>query len=172
MLSEDESLFRDSVADLAAVGGPPACTARWSAAGRIDPTLATAKFFEAGLMGIEVPERHGPAAKGSLAMVTIAVEEISKVDAAAAILVDVQNTLVNYPIRTYGNDHIKATYLPRLTGGTVGAYALSEPSSGSDAFGLQTTSRAAWRCPGGSSRAERCGSRTGPRHRSTSFLQR
>ena len=71
-------------------------------------------------------------------MVTIAVEEISKVDAAAAILIDVQNTLVNYPIRTYGSDHIHATYLPRLSSGTVGAYALSEPSSGSDAFGLTT----------------------------------
>jgi alkylation response protein AidB-like acyl-CoA dehydrogenase len=62
------------------------------------------------------------------------------VDASSAILVDVQNTLVNYPINRYGSDHIKSTYLPRLTGGTVGAYALSEPGSGSDAFGM--TSRA------------------------------
>ena len=71
-------------------------------------------------------------------MVAIGVEEISKVDPAAAILMDVQNTLVNYPIRRYGSDYIKSTYLPQLTAEKVGAYALSEPGSGSDAFGMQT----------------------------------
>src|SRR5207247_8980503 len=105
-------------------------------AGKIDPTLIKA-YFEMGLMGIEVPEQYGGSA-GSLAMVAIAVEEISKIDAAAAILVDVQNTLVNFPITRYGSDALKAKYLPRLTSDLVGAYALSEPSSGSDAFGLQT----------------------------------
>src|SRR5262249_39753860 len=92
-------------------------------------------------MGVEVAEEFGGAG-GSLVMVALGVEEISKVDAAAAILMDVQNTLVNYPIRTYGSDYIKSTYLPRLTGGTVGAYALSEPGSGSDAFGMQTRAEA------------------------------
>jgi alkylation response protein AidB-like acyl-CoA dehydrogenase len=105
-------------------------------AGKLDPTLI-AKYFELGLMGIEVPEEYGGAA-GSLMMVAIAVEELSKVDASAAILADVQNTLVNYPIRRYGSDDQKARYLPQLTTGTVGAYALSEPGSGSDAFGLDT----------------------------------
>jgi alkylation response protein AidB-like acyl-CoA dehydrogenase len=71
-------------------------------------------------------------------MVALAVEEISKIDAAASIVVDVQNTLVNYPINRYGSDALKAKYLPRLTSDTVGAYALSEPSSGSDAFGMTT----------------------------------
>jgi short-chain 2-methylacyl-CoA dehydrogenase len=71
-------------------------------------------------------------------MVTLAVEEISKVDAAAAIMVDVQNTLVQYPLLAYGNDEQKARYLPRLCAAQVGAYALSEASSGSDAFGLET----------------------------------
>jgi alkylation response protein AidB-like acyl-CoA dehydrogenase len=71
-------------------------------------------------------------------MVAIAVEELSKVDAAAAIVVDVQNTLVNYPIGKYGNAQQKKKYLSRLTSGSVGAYALSEPGSGSDAFGLTT----------------------------------
>ena len=71
-------------------------------------------------------------------MVAIAVEEISKVDASAAIVCDVQNTLVNYPITRYGNDAQRAKYLTRLVGDTVGAYALSEPGSGSDAFGLAT----------------------------------
>jgi len=103
-------------------------------AGRIDQALVDG-CFELGLMGIEVPEALGGAG-GSLFMVAVAVEEISKVDASAAIVVDVQNTLVNYPILRYGSEHIKTKYLPRLTSGTVGAYALSEAGSGSDAFGV------------------------------------
>jgi alkylation response protein AidB-like acyl-CoA dehydrogenase len=79
--------------------------------------------------------------------VTLAVEELSKVDASAAIFVDVQNTLVNYPIARYGTDAQKAEYLPQLTKSVVGAYALSEPGSGSDAFGLAT--RAERRSDGG-----------------------
>jgi alkylation response protein AidB-like acyl-CoA dehydrogenase len=71
-------------------------------------------------------------------MVALAVQEVSKVDASAAILVDVQNTLVNYPVNTYANDAQKERYLTQLTGRTVGAYALSEAGSGSDAFGLAT----------------------------------
>jgi alkylation response protein AidB-like acyl-CoA dehydrogenase len=70
--------------------------------------------------------------------VAIAVEEISKIDAAAAILVDVQNTLVNYPITRYASEALKAKYLTRLTSDTIGAYALSEPGSGSDAFAMAT----------------------------------
>ena len=71
-------------------------------------------------------------------MVTLAVEEISRVDASVAILVDVQNTLVNYPVARYASDEQKARYLTQLASGKVGAYALSEPGSGSDAFGLAT----------------------------------
>jgi alkylation response protein AidB-like acyl-CoA dehydrogenase len=71
-------------------------------------------------------------------MATLAIEEISKVDAAAAIVVDVQNTLVESPLLMYGTEAQKAQYLPMLTGGTIGAYALSEASSGSDAFGMTT----------------------------------
>ncbi len=88
-------------------------------------------------MGIEVPEEYGGAG-GSLMMVALAVEEISKVDASAAILCDVQNTLVNFPIARYGSDEQKQRYLTRLTSEIVGAYALSEAGSGSDAFGLAT----------------------------------
>jgi alkylation response protein AidB-like acyl-CoA dehydrogenase len=105
-------------------------------AGRLDPEIIP-KFFELGLMGIEVPERYGGAG-GTLMMMTLAVEAMSRVDASAAILMDVQNTLVNYPITRYGNDAQKQKYLPKLTGDTVGAYALSEAGSGSDAFGLAT----------------------------------
>ncbi len=135
ILSEDETAFRDAVAELAMEEVKPRVAAM-ERAGKIDPALI-AKYFEMGLMGIEVPEEYGGAG-GSLFMVGLAVEEISKHDAAAAIVVDVQNTLVNYPIARYGSDALKAKYLPRLTSDTIGAYALSEPSSGSDAFGMTT----------------------------------
>src|SRR6185437_13799800 len=85
----------------------------------------------------EVDEKYGGSG-GALMMVTLAVEEISKVDASAAIVCDVQNTLVNYPITRYGSDDQRSKYLPRLVGDTIVAYALSEPGSGSDAFGLAT----------------------------------
>jgi alkylation response protein AidB-like acyl-CoA dehydrogenase len=134
-LSDEELLFRDAVASFAEEEVRPRVVAM-EQAGRLDPDLI-AKYFELGLMGIEVPERFGGAG-GSLMMVTLAVEELSKVDASAAILCDVQNTLVNYPITRYGNDDQRERFLTRLTGGTVGAYALSEAASGSDAFGMQT----------------------------------
>jgi alkylation response protein AidB-like acyl-CoA dehydrogenase len=135
LLSEEELAFRDAIASFAADEVKPRVGAM-ERAGKIDPALV-AQYFEMGLMGIEVPEQYGGAG-GSLMMVTLAVEEISKYDAAAAIVVDVQNTLVNYPIARYGSDALKAKYLPRLTSDTIGAYALSEPGSGSDAFGMST----------------------------------
>ncbi len=135
VLSDDELMFRDAVAAMAEEMVRPRVK-QMESAGKIDPELTNA-FAEMGLMGIEVAEEYGGAA-GSLMMVTLAVEEVSKIDASAAIQIDVQNTLVNYPIRSYGSDYLKSTYLPRLTGGTVGAYALSEPGSGSDAFGMAT----------------------------------
>jgi alkylation response protein AidB-like acyl-CoA dehydrogenase len=135
MLSDDELAFRDAVAAFAAEEVKPRVM-EMERAGRIDPALVK-QYFEMGLMGIEAPEQYGGAA-GSLMMVTLAVEELSKVDAAAAIMVDVQNTLVNYPITRYGTDAQKAKYLTRLNRDALGAYALSEPSSGSDAFGMTT----------------------------------
>jgi alkylation response protein AidB-like acyl-CoA dehydrogenase len=133
ILSEEEEMFRDAVAGFAEEEVRPRVMEMEKAA-RIDPALIP-KYFDLGLMGIEVPEEYGGAG-GSLFMVTLAVEEISKIDASAAILCDVQNTLVNYPINRYGSDAQKSKYLPRLTSDTVGAYALSESGSGSDAFGL------------------------------------
>ncbi|MBA3466133.1 MAG: acyl-CoA dehydrogenase, partial [Gemmatimonadaceae bacterium] len=135
LLSEEETMFRDAVAAFAEEEVRPRVMEMERAA-KIDPALIP-KFFELGLMGIEVPEEYGGAG-GTLFMVTLAVEEISKIDAAAAILCDVQNTLVNYPVTRYGSDAQKARYLPMLTADTVGAYALSESGSGSDAFGLTT----------------------------------
>ena len=135
MLSDDEQMFRDAVAAFANEEVRPRVQAM-ERASKIDADLLP-KYFDLGLMGIEVPEQYGGAG-GTLTMVTIAVEEISKVDASAAIVCDVQNTLVNYPITRYGTDAQRAKYLTRLTADTIGAYALSEPGSGSDAFGLAT----------------------------------
>lgn len=134
-LSDEEAMFRDAVAGFAEEEVRPRVQ-KMERDGKIDPDLIR-KFFEMGLMGVEVPESLG-GSDGSLMMVTLAVEEISKIDPAAAILMDVQNTLVNYPIRAYGSDYIKSTYLPQLASEKVGAYALSEPASGSDAFGMQS----------------------------------
>ena len=135
ILSEEEELFRAAVLELAEAEVRPRVRAM-EEAGQIDAAV-TAKFVELGLMGIEVPEQFG-GAEGSLMMVTLAVEALSTVDAAAAIQVDVQNTLVNYPIQRYGNAEQHSRLLSRLTAGTIGAYALSEPGSGSDAFALAT----------------------------------
>src|SRR5678815_1763713 len=135
VFSDDEQLFREAVAGFANDEVRPRVPAM-ERASKIDPDLFP-KYFDLGLMGIEVPEQYGGAG-GSLTMVAIAVEEISKIDASAAIVCDVQNTLVNYPISRYASDAQRAKYLPRLVGDTIGAYALSEPGSGSDAFGLTT----------------------------------
>jgi alkylation response protein AidB-like acyl-CoA dehydrogenase len=135
VLSDEEAMFREAIAAFAEEEVRPRVQ-KMERDGKIDPELAR-KFFEMGLMGIEVPEELG-GSDGTLMMVTLAVEEISKVDPAAAILMDVQNTLVNYPIRRYGSEYIKATYLPQLTSEKIGAYALSEGGSGSDAFGMAT----------------------------------
>ena len=135
VLSEEEIMFRDAVAAFAEEEVRPRVM-EMEKAGKIDAALLP-KYFELGLMGIEVPEQYGGAG-GSLFMVTLAVEEISKIDAAAAIVCDVQNTLVNYPITQYGTEAQKAKYLPMLTSEVIGAYALSESGSGSDAFGLAT----------------------------------
>ncbi len=133
--SDEEQQFRDAVHSFAENEVRPR-SAAMEKAGKIDPELI-AQYFALGMMGIQVDDAYGGAG-GSLTMVTLAVEEISKVDAAAAIMVDVQNTLVNYPIAKYGTEAQKKKYLTRLTSDTIGAYALSEPGSGSDAFALAT----------------------------------
>jgi alkylation response protein AidB-like acyl-CoA dehydrogenase len=135
LLSEEEVMFRDAVTALAESEVRPRVH-DMEQAGKVDPEL-TRKFFELGLMGVEVPESLGGAG-GTTMMIVLAVEELSKVDASTAIQVDVQNTLVNYPVHTYGTPAQHERFLTRLTGDTVGAYALSEPGSGSDAFGLAT----------------------------------
>src|SRR5690606_22114355 len=93
-----------------------------------------------GLMGIEIPDAMGGAGASFFTAVLI-VEELSRVDPSVGVFVDVQNTLVNNALLRYGSDHIQQTYLPRLAVSAVGAYALSEAGSGSDAFALQTRAR-------------------------------
>jgi alkylation response protein AidB-like acyl-CoA dehydrogenase len=88
-------------------------------------------------MGIEVPESYGGAG-GRFFHSVLAVEELSRVDPSVGVLVDVQNTLVINALMRWGNDHVKQRYLPKLAADTVGAYALSEAGSGSDAFALAT----------------------------------
>ena len=134
-LSEEEQMFRDAVRDFAERDVRPR-TAAMEQAAQLDPTLIP-KFFELGLMGIEIPETYSGAG-GSLFMTVLAVEELSAVDASAAIFVDVQNTLVNALLLKWASEDIRRRYLPRLATDLVGAYALSEPASGSDAFGLET----------------------------------
>jgi alkylation response protein AidB-like acyl-CoA dehydrogenase len=133
--SEEERMFQGAVRDFADQEIRPRVQAMEQAA-KIDPALIP-KFFELGLMGIEIPEALGGAG-GSLFMTVLAVEELSAVDASAAIFVDVQNTLVNALLLKWGSDDVKRRYLPRLAADLVGAYALSEAASGSDAFGLET----------------------------------
>jgi len=135
VLSEDETMFRDAVTAFADEQVRPRVQAM-DRAGKLDAELIP-RFFELGLMGITVPEEYGGAG-GTMMMVALAVEAVSRVDASSAILMDVQNTLVNSPLTRFGTDAQRKHYLAKLTAGTVGAYALSEPGSGSDAFGLAT----------------------------------
>ena len=103
---------------------------------KLEPALIK-QCFELGLMGIETPEEFGGAG-ASFFTAILAVEELSRVDASVGVLVDVQNTLVNNALIRWGNEEQKRKYLPRLASQDVGAYALSEAGSGSDAFAMQT----------------------------------
>ena len=135
VLSEEEELFRSTVREFAESEIGPHVSAMDEAAQFRGDLLP--KFFELGLMGIEIPERFGGAG-GSIFMATLAIEEMARVDASAAIYVDVHNTLVNNALIRWGTDEQKARYFPRLVSDLLGAFALSEPASGSDAFALET----------------------------------
>ena len=134
ILSEEEQLFRQTIREFAETDVKPHVMAMDEAA-RFRPELIT-KFFELGLMGIEVPDALGGAG-GSIFLATLAIEELARVDASAAIYVDVHNTLVNNAVLRWGTDEQKQRLFPRMTTDLLGAYALSEPASGSDAFALQ-----------------------------------
>ena len=134
VLSEEEELFRQTVREFAETEVGPHVH-EMDEASQFKPELIT-KFFELGLMGIEVPEQYGGAG-GSIFLATLAIEELARVDASAAIYVDVHNTLFNNALLRWGTDEQKARYFPRLTTELLGAFALSEPASGSDAFALE-----------------------------------
>jgi len=134
-ISEDEQMFRSSVREFAEGELRPRVE-HMDEAGKLDPAI-TKQCFELGLMGIETPEEYGGAGANFFTAI-LAVEELSRVDASVGVFVDVQNTLVNNALIRWGSPDQKAKYLTSLASGTVGAYALSEPSSGSDAFAMQT----------------------------------
>ncbi|PYV51748.1 MAG: acyl-CoA dehydrogenase [Acidobacteria bacterium] len=134
-LSEDEILFRENVRQFAEEKVRPLAK-EMDEKGVFDKSLIE-QFFHLGLMGIEVPEQYG-GADGKFFEAILAVEELSRADASAGVVVDVQNTLVNNALLRWATPEQKKKYLPRMASDTVGAYALSEAGSGSDAFALQT----------------------------------
>ena len=134
-LTEDEILFRDNVRQFADDKIRP-LSKEMDEKGMFDHALID-QFFQLGLMGIEIPEEYGGAG-GKFFEAILAVEELSRVNASAGVVVDVQNTLVANALLRWGNDDQKKRYLPKMAADTVGAYALSEAGSGSDAFALQT----------------------------------
>jgi alkylation response protein AidB-like acyl-CoA dehydrogenase len=133
--SEDEILFRDSVRQFAEDKVRPRVK-EMDERGVFDHDLIR-QFFELGLMGIEIPEQYGGGG-GKFFEAILAVEEMSRIDASAGVIVDVQNTLVNNALLRWGSAEQKECYLPRMAVDTCGAYALSEAGSGSDAFALET----------------------------------
>ena len=134
-LTEEEKMFRDSVADFAEREVQPLVD-EMDREQKLDPDLMQ-KCFEVGLMGIEIPERYGGAGS-SFFNAILAIEELSKVDPSVAVFADVQNTLVNNAISRWATDEQKEEYFPKLANNWIGAYALSEPNSGSDAFAMKT----------------------------------
>jgi alkylation response protein AidB-like acyl-CoA dehydrogenase len=135
VLAEDELLFRDSVREFAEAQIRPHVREMDEHA-KISRDLVS-QLFDLGVMGIEIPEVYGGAGARFFHAV-LAVEELSRVDPSIGVLVDVQNTLVVSALLRWGSEEIKRRYLPRLASNTVGAYALSEAGSGSDAFALAT----------------------------------
>jgi alkylation response protein AidB-like acyl-CoA dehydrogenase len=134
-LREDEAIFRDSVYEFADREIRP-LVREMDERAHI-PRQLIDKLFDLGVMAIEVPEAHGGAGAAFFHAV-LAVEALSRVDPSIAVLVDVQNTLVINALLRWGADDVKRRYLPLLAERTVGAYALSEAGSGSDAFALTT----------------------------------
>ncbi|HEY2861593.1 MAG TPA: acyl-CoA dehydrogenase family protein [Terracidiphilus sp.] len=133
-LSEEETLFFDTVRQFAEETIAPLVHSM-DEQQQLAPGIV-GKLFELGLMGIEIPEQFGGAA-GTFFEATLAIEALSAVDAGVALVVDVHNTLVVNALRRWSTDAQKQKWLPRLASDTVGAYALSEAGSGSDAFALQ-----------------------------------
>src|SRR3989441_1014194 len=138
MLSEDERLFRDSVYEFADREIRP-LVREMDEHAKIEKALID-KLFDLGVMAIEVPESYGGGGARFFHAV-LAVEALSRVDPSIGVLVDVQNTLVINALLRWGSDDVKRRYLPKMASTTIGAYALSEAGSGSDAFAMATRAR-------------------------------
>jgi alkylation response protein AidB-like acyl-CoA dehydrogenase len=138
VLSDDEAILRDSVREFAEAQVRP-LVREMDEHAKI-PRALIDKLFDLGVMGIEVPESHGGSG-GRFFHAVLAVEELSRVDPSVGVLVDVQNTLVINALLRWGSEDVQQRYLQRLASATVGAYALSEAGSGSDAFALTTRAR-------------------------------
>jgi len=137
-LTEDERLFRDSVYEFADREIRP-LVREMDEHAKIPRGLLD-KLFQLGVMGIEIPETYGGAGAGFFHSV-LAVEALSRVDPSIGVLVDVQNTLVINALLRWGSDDTKRRYLPKMASNVIGAYALSEAGSGSDAFAMATRAR-------------------------------
>ena len=135
VLSEDEEMFRASVREFAEGEVRPKVE-QMEHASKLDADLIK-QCFELGLMAIESPEEYGGAGS-TIFNAIIAIEEIARVDASLSVFVDVHNTLVTNAFMRWGNDELKKKYLTQMATSKVGAFALSEASSGSDAFALKT----------------------------------
>ncbi len=133
-LSDEEQMFREAVRDFSTSEIAP-LVSQMDRSQELDAGLLP-QLFELGLMGIEIPEEFGGAGSSFFTSVLV-VEEMSRTDPSVATLVDVQNTLVNNALGRWGSDELKAHYFPKLASEWVGAYALSEAGSGSDAFSLR-----------------------------------
>ena len=133
LLSEEETMFQQSARDFAIEKIRP-LVHEMDTKAEMNKELVKS-FFELGIMGVEVPEQFGGAGSTFFTAVLV-VEELSHVDASCGVLVDVQNTLVNNAILRWGTQAQQERFLPKLSGDTIGAYALSEAGSGSDAFAL------------------------------------
>lgn len=138
ILGEEEQYFFDTVLRFANEEIAPHVRAM-DAESRFRPELIQ-RFFQLGLMGVSVPERYG-GQDGSFFMSVLAVQALSRVDASAGVIVDVQNTLVNNALLRWGTDEQKERLLPKMVTAWIGSYALSEAGSGSDAFALQTRAK-------------------------------
>jgi len=133
ILTEQERMFQEAVRDFADAEIAPRVM-KMDEAAQMDASLLP-QLFEMGIMGIEIPEEFGGTGADFFTSVLI-VEALSRVDPSVATLVDVQNTLVINALLRWGSDELKAHYLPQLASDKIGAYALSEAGSGSDAFAL------------------------------------
>lgn len=134
-LSEDEELFRSSIREFAEGEVRPRVE-KMEHDAKLDKDLIQ-QCFDLGLMAIETPEEYGGAGSSFFTAI-LAIEELARVDASTSVFVDVQNTLVTNAIIRWASDDLKKKYLPQMAESKVGAYALSEAGSGSDAFALKT----------------------------------